>query len=56
MIHIVIQATSREMSSTALFGSIVHMHCAVGDVFLDGSILTLADGMQGMSLCSRLPP
>ena len=35
------------MSENALFDSYIHLHSAVGEVFLDGDILTFQDGMQG---------
>lgn len=47
-IHLVIQAYARVMSEDALFGSYVHIHSAVGDIYLDGNIVEFKNDMHSM--------
>jgi len=42
------QAVSRVIDKHALHGSYVKIHTSVGTITLDGSILTFADGMEGV--------
>ena len=46
--HMFILSFSRVVSEDALFGSYVHIHGASGDIYLDGNIMTFADGLQSM--------
>jgi hypothetical protein len=46
-VHFLVLAYSRAMSVTALFGSYIHIHSAVGDLYLDGPIMTFHNSLRG---------
>jgi hypothetical protein len=47
-IHLLVQAWTRVPASTALFGSYIHIHTNVGDVWFDADVPSFHDGMQHM--------